>query len=195
MTQTVTGASTFEITVADEAWTLTRSTIAGQRSRLVIDRAGFTLVSVKRSRGRVTLTFEDDAVAELRTHMSVRKAAAGTTTRPDFVRSLMRDVPDLRVTVAPGASKNLVELSRGSGGTSSAGESTPVRKEDTWAAAGRIMGEIGWRVFCHRGTVTIAPDKWLLSHSGNPYNLTPTARASSTSTSTTTWGSLRRRRR
>lgn len=36
--------------------------------------------------------------------------------------------------------------------------------ENTWDAAGRIMGEINWRVFSVRSQVTIAPDSWVLAH-------------------------------
>jgi cell wall-associated NlpC family hydrolase len=169
--QTVTGASTVDITLADAKRTLLTSAALTTRSRLVLDNAGYTLVSVGKSGARVNLTFEDDAVALLRTHTGTRKAAAGTTTRAGFVTTLIREVPDLRVVVAPGSSKNLVELSRGSGAAGSVAASES--KEDTWTAAGRIMGEIGWRVFCYRGTVTIAPDSWLIAHNGKPFVMSP----------------------
>jgi cell wall-associated NlpC family hydrolase len=164
--QTVTGASTVDVTVADAKRSLVTSAALTSRSRLVLDNAGYALVSVSKSGARVTLTFEDDAVAELRAHKGARKAKPGTTTRAGFVTTLIREVPDLRVVVAPGSSKNLVELSRGSG---SSGDS----KEDTWTAAGRIMGEIGWRVYAYRGTVYVAPDSWLIAHNGKPYVLSP----------------------
>jgi cell wall-associated NlpC family hydrolase len=167
--QTVTGASTVDVTLADAKRTLVTSAALTSRSRIVLDGAGYTLVSVSKSGARVTLTFEDDAVAELRRHNGVRKAKPGTTTRAGFVTTLIREVPDLRVVVAPGSSKNLVELSRGSGASSGGTES----KEDTWTAAGRIMGEIGWRVYAYRGTVYVAPDKWLIAHNGTPYVLSP----------------------
>jgi cell wall-associated NlpC family hydrolase len=172
--QTITGASTVNITLADAKRSLVTSAALTTRSRLVLDQAGYALVSVSKSGARVTLTFEDDAVAELRTHTGTRKAAAGTTTRAGFVTALVREVPDLRVVVAPGSSKNLVELSRGSGSsvTSQAAREKKDR-EDTWTAAGRIMGEIGWRVFCYRGTVYVAPDSWLIAHNGTPFVLSP----------------------
>jgi cell wall-associated NlpC family hydrolase len=167
--QTVTGASTVDVTLADAKRSLVTSAALTSRSRIVLDNAGYTLVSVSKSGARVTLTFEDDAVAELRKHTGARKAKPGTTTRAGFVTTLIREVPDLRVVVAPGSSKNLVELSRGSGASSGGTES----KEDTWTAAGRIMGEIGWRVFAYRGTITVAPDSWLIAHNGKPYVLSP----------------------
>lgn len=166
--QTVTGASTVTVTLADAKRSLVTSAALTSQSRIVLDNAGYTLVSVSKSGARVTLTFEDDAVAELRTHKGTRKAAPGTTTRAGFVTTLIREVPDLRVVVAPGEPRNRVELARGSGSTA-VGES----KEDTWAAAGRIMGEVAWRVFCYRGVITIAPDEWLIAHNGTPYVLSP----------------------
>jgi cell wall-associated NlpC family hydrolase len=175
--QTVTGASTVDITLADAKRSLVTSAALTTRSRLVLDNAGYALVSVAKNGARVSLTFEDDAVAELRTHKGSRKAAAGTTTRAGFVTTLIREVPDLRVVVAPGAPKSLVELSRGSG-SSVRSESARAKedREDTWTAAGRIMGEIGWRVFCYRGTVYVAPDSWLMAHNGKPFVLSPDAK-------------------
>lgn len=49
-----------------------------------------------------------------------------------------------------------------------AGAASP---ENTWDTAGRIMGEIGWRVYASRKKVTIAPDSWILAH-GTPYTVT-----------------------
>jgi cell wall-associated NlpC family hydrolase len=172
--QTVTGASTVDVTLADAKRTLVTSAALTTRSRIVLDGAGYALVSVAKNGARVSLTFEDDAVAELRTHAGSRKAAAGTTTRAGFVTALIREVPDLRVVVAPGSSRNLVELSRGSGSTvRSAATRAKEDREDTWTAAGRIMGEIGWRVYCYRGTVYVAPDSWLIAHNGKPFVLSP----------------------
>jgi hypothetical protein len=180
--QTITGASTVDLSIADARRTLVQSAALTERSRLVLDRAGYTLVKVAKSGGRVNLTFEDDAVAELRTHNSYKKIAASTMTRPAFVTSLIREVPSIKVVVAPGASKSLNELARGSGsptkGSSkviSGGQVVDSGSEDTWTAAARIMGEINWRVFCYRGTITIAPDSWLMAHNGKAWDLNPTS--------------------
>jgi cell wall-associated NlpC family hydrolase len=43
--------------------------------------------------------------------------------------------------------------------------------EDSWTAMGRIVGEIGWRVFARRGVVYIVPDAWLLAHPPAAYTL------------------------
>lgn len=51
----------------------------------------------------------------------------------------------------------------GTDGTQSKQSNKP---EDHWAAVGRIMGEIGWRVFARRGHIVIAPDRWLLAQDG-----------------------------
>jgi cell wall-associated NlpC family hydrolase len=180
LTETITGASTLEITLIDPKRTLLRSKALTSRSTVAIDRAGFELVKVAKQGTSVSLTFEDISVAMLRRHNSLRKAAAGTTTRPAFVRTLIREEPDIPVVIAPGASRNLVEISRGSGSPTTgrskvvgSGQVVDSGVEDTWTAAGRIMGEIGWRVFARHGTITIAPDSWLIAHNGKPYILSP----------------------
>lgn len=178
--QTITGASTVEVDIEDPKRTLLRSTVLGQRSRIVLDAAGYTLVALTKAGTKVTLTFEDDAVALLRKHTSYRKAAAGTSSRPGFIQMLIREEPDIKTVIATGVSKNLVELARGTGapnkGISKVGADGKVvdaGTEDTWTTAGRIMGEIGWRVYCYRGVVYIAPDDWLIAHNGKAWTVSP----------------------
>jgi hypothetical protein len=174
VTETITGASTLEITLSDPKRTLLQSKALTTKSTVALDRAGFELVKVSKQGTAVTLTFEDISVALLRRTPGTARPRPGHHHAPSFVRSLIREEPDIPVVVAPGAPTTLVEISRGSGSST---KSEQVRekkdKEDTWTAAGRIMGEIGWRVFARHGTVTIAPDSWLIAHSGKPYVLNP----------------------
>jgi cell wall-associated NlpC family hydrolase len=183
ISETITGASTLDITLSDPKRVLLQSKALTSRSTVAVDRAGFELVKVSKQGTSVALTFEDISVAMLRRHNSPRKAAAGTTTRTAFVRTLIREEPDIPIVVAPGASTNLVEISRGSGSPTKGrskvdgqGDVVDSGAEDTWTAAGRILGEIGWRIFARHGTVTIAPDSWLIAHSGKPYVLNPDSR-------------------
>ena len=170
MTETITGASTVTVGLRDPKRQIVTSAALTARSTVVLDRAAFELVKVRKSGALVTATFEGLNVARLRRHTSYRKAAPGTTTRPGFVKTLIGEEPDIRVVTATGATTNLVELARGSGATTR----RDAQKEDTWTAAGRILGEIGWRCYEYRGVIYQAPDSWLLAHNGAPYKLSPT---------------------
>jgi hypothetical protein len=167
--QTVTGASTVDITLADAKRSLVTSAALTTRSRLVLDNAGYTLVSVSKSGARVSLTFEDDAVAELRKHTGARKAKPGTTTRAGFVTTLIREVPDLRVVVAPGSSEEprgtLPGIGRvvGRHGV----EGGHVDRGGPDHGGDRVAGVL------LPGHGHVAPDSWLIAHNGKPYVLSP----------------------
>lgn len=180
MTETITGASTVEIGLIDPRRSILRSAALTARSTVILDRAAFELVKVSKQGSGLTATFEDLNVARLRRHTSYRSAAPGTTSRPGFVQSLVREEPDIKFMSGTGADKTQVQVARGTGNPNTGrakvgagGSAVDGGQEDTWTAGGRILGEIGWRLFSVRGVITAAPDSWLLAHNGKPYKLAP----------------------
>lgn len=153
ITDTITGASTLTMSVSDYSRKLLLSGIFSKRSTVVVDGAGYELVSVSKSGDVLDLTFEDVAVAALRRRKGIRKISAGATTRAGFSRSLIQEEPWIKVSAGTSPATRS-SISRGSGDDAN---------EDTWTCISRVMGEIGWRVYAHRGTVFIYPDSVLIS--------------------------------
>lgn len=132
--ETITGASTLEMTLHDPNRALLRSslfsggsdakvgdiagsTLAGSTglkgATCVIDGAGFELAAFKKNGSTLSLTWEDMAVAELRRRTGQKVVAAGVMSRAEFCASLIREVSWIRVSYAPGA-KSKEQLARGS---------------------------------------------------------------------------------
>ena len=176
MKETITGASTLTVQVSDPTRTLLTSGLLNSAATCVLDGAGFELAKVTKSLSTLTLTFEDISVAALRQKTGALTVAPGTMSRAAFCTRMIHELPWVKVTAAPGAVAQET-LSRGSGSSVgvSADQLTPSQqksdKEDSWTACGRVMGEIGWRAWCYRGTVYLTPDSYLLS-TGTPYDLT-----------------------
>lgn len=180
MTETITGASTVEIGLLDPKRKILQSAALTAKSTIILDRAAFELVKVSKQGTALTATFEDLNVARLRRHTSYRSASPGTVSRPGFVQALIREEPDIKVVTGTGADKTLVQVARGTGNPTkgrskvgAAGDVVDSGQEDTWTAGGRILGEIGWRLYCYRGVIYQASDAWLLAHNGKPYKLSP----------------------
>lgn len=95
--QTVQGASTLTLTVADWAHGLLRSKLLTGQVTLTFDGLSFTLVKLSKQDTSLTLTFEETAVSLLRLYSSPRKADRATTTRAQFVRSLVQEVKEARI--------------------------------------------------------------------------------------------------
>lgn len=114
MRETITGASTVDITVQDEHRTLLRAVATTTRSTVQLDGAGFELAAVHKNGTSLQLTYEDMAVAALRGKHGARAVAAGVMSRAQFCATLAREVSWIKVAAAPGA-KSLVQLARGTG--------------------------------------------------------------------------------
>ena len=118
LNRTFDGAPLLTISVEDPHHTLlTSGYFAAERKSIQLDGKGFELAGMKKQKQKIVLTFEDLAVAEMRKHTDVRKAAAGTTTRVDFAKLLMSETPWIPFYVAPGVNEPLaqVDLARGIG--------------------------------------------------------------------------------
>ena len=89
--ETLEGASVVVITVRDPARGLLRSNIVKTRATLILDKVQYRLVRVAREGNQLTLTFEETAVNVLRDYDEPRKANRDTTTRAQFVQTLVRE--------------------------------------------------------------------------------------------------------
>ena len=169
MVESIAVASHIEHTIEDPERRFMRDPVCRQRSTMVLDGAAFELAAGNKTGDTLKLTLEDVAVAALRRDDSFRKIAAGAMSRAQFIGDLIRrDRPWVKVHTTTGP-KAKVELSRGKAKGSRGGKA---EKEDTWDAAVRIMGEIGWRTFARRGEIWLVPDSYLLKQ--DPYRLKET---------------------
>jgi hypothetical protein len=92
--RTIDGASTLTLTVHDPERALLQSGMFTYPYKVDVrlDRLAFRLVKVVKQGDDLTLTFEDQAVSELRGHTSPKKASRSKMTRAEFALSLVREV-------------------------------------------------------------------------------------------------------
>jgi len=98
--QTMQGASTLEITVADDTGAFLRSPLLRGALTLTWDGVQYTLVKTAKGDRNVTLTFEESAVNLLRLYTKPKKAARALVTRAQFVRGLITEVKQARIPYA-----------------------------------------------------------------------------------------------
>lgn len=152
MRETITGASTVDMTLNDPHRTILQSSLLSQGSdtttdtlgadkagahglngaTMVLDGAGFELKAVRTSGSQLMLSWEAMAVAELRRKTGQKVVAAGVMTRAEFCATLIREVPWIRVAYAPGA-KSLQQLARGS--TTTATDTLQATDASAWGAS------------------------------------------------------------
>lgn len=97
--QTIEGASTLTVVVADPARRLIRSGACSSAARVAVGGRRFLLASVQRDPGSptLTLTFEAEAVALLRRYTKPRAMYRDKVTRAQFLESLVREVKERRL--------------------------------------------------------------------------------------------------
>lgn len=118
--QTISGASTLTLDLHDPERVLLRSELMKDRTTVALDDLTFELAAVRKQGNLLTVTFEDYAVAQLRRHKNVVKAAAGTTSRVEFCRRLIRkDEPWIVVDGPQSGPTILEEISTGQTTTTS----------------------------------------------------------------------------
>jgi hypothetical protein len=100
LTQTMQGASTLEITVADYTGDFIRSRLIRGGLTLTWDGVQYTMVKTTKQLGSVLLTFEESAVNLLRQYNKPKKAPRSLVTRAQFVRSLITEVKEARIPFA-----------------------------------------------------------------------------------------------
>lgn len=181
---TIEGASTITLVLNDHKAEFRNSDILASRAQLSVQDMAFELCQVSKSGDQITLTFEDVAVAALRRRRSPRKTLAGTMSRADFIASLLTTEEPWIKFVRPVEVPNpvaLTELARGKLDTidvkanfftqavqkaniAVAGLGLDPSQEDTWACAGRIADDVGYRRFMLRGReMWWVTDDWLLA--------------------------------
>lgn len=92
--QTIQGASTLTITVSDWHEGLLHSQLVKEACTLTFDGLSFTLTKLSRQGYTTALTFEETAVALLRKYRSPRKATRSSTTRAQFIHSMVTEVKE-----------------------------------------------------------------------------------------------------
>ncbi|MCA1781993.1 MAG: C40 family peptidase [Dermatophilaceae bacterium] len=158
------GSSTLEIKLHDSTREIIRSPLFKSSVIAKIDDRAYSLVKVRKSQDDVSLTFEDLAIASLRSHDEPLKVAPGTTTHVAFVRRLVKEESWLKLFVPPDVKppRAQVELARGEPGKEVGTSKFDVEAEDSWKAIGRIGSERGWRRFVrNQNEIWYVPDTWL----------------------------------
>lgn len=90
--RTIEGASTVSLEVYDAARTLLTSGILSKEVNIDVDMFKFALVQVQKQGTKLTITFEDWLVAQLRKKTKPIKAKRGNTTRAEFARRLVMEI-------------------------------------------------------------------------------------------------------
>lgn len=162
VTQTIDGAATLDITVSDAARQLVRSAAIDEQAWAAVGDLHFELVKVSKSTDRLTLTFEDAIVAELRRHTKKLSIKPGTITRSDFVAKLAKEarVP-YAVDPAKGRGKVQRVLERSVGG----------QKTNSWDVLGEAADDVQWRRFSDGAQLVVGSDDWLLTRDPAPTSM------------------------
>lgn len=91
LTRTIEGASTIELTVADDRRKLVNSRLMNERGVIGFDELLFQLVHISKESNDFNLVFEDYSVAQMRLDTTPRKASRDDMTRAEFVRTLIKE--------------------------------------------------------------------------------------------------------
>lgn len=141
-------SSRISLVLRDSQRTLVRSQLLAARSRLTVDDRVYELASIARKPDRsLEATFELALIADLRRQTGTLTAAAGTTTRGEFIRRLAAEVGYAELDVWPGE-RTRIQLARDA-------------DEDSWQAIRRLAGDVGWRAFVTGQKLVVGPDDWL----------------------------------
>lgn len=91
------GAGTLTLQVYDYSKALLRSQLLSGAVTIDFDGVNWTMVKVAASETNVTLTFEETAVSLLRLYTDPKKADRTSTTRAQFVRSMITEVKENKI--------------------------------------------------------------------------------------------------
>lgn len=91
------GSGTLTLVVYDDAKTLLRSQLLSNMVTMDFDGVNWTMVKMAAGESDVTLTFEETAVSLLRLYKNGKKADRNSTTRAQFVRSMITEVKEARI--------------------------------------------------------------------------------------------------
>lgn len=99
ITRSIDQASTLIVTVNDYDRSLLRSGLLSNKLDVELDGLWFRLAGVDKQGDELTLTFEDRAVAVLRTYSTWKIARRSKVTRAEFVLNLIREVKEFHIPV------------------------------------------------------------------------------------------------
>jgi cell wall-associated NlpC family hydrolase len=159
VTRTINGAPTLAISLVDPHRTLVRSGIFSHRVTTHLHPFTYEIVQVQKSGSALTVTCEDQVVAELRKHNNKLAVGAQLLTHVQFARRMVREARWIKFK-APYTKAPLSKAPLTRGDIARHG-----KKENTWDALNRLAQERGWRVFV-RGVdeVWYVPDTWLINN-------------------------------
>lgn len=161
---TLTGSSSFTMTLMDPEWRWTTSPFFTARSTLTLDGLTYTLAAANRRGPRLEAVFEPWLVAALRQVTTTKKARRGPKmSRARFMADMVTEIPGATVTAPEMNLRQPVAKPEQAGRTKPyefrRGE--PGSRESSWDAMQRLSEEVGWRCFEHAGVIWIASDDWL----------------------------------
>lgn len=164
ITRTIDGAPTLALTLNDPKGTLRNSGIFGNKTTVKVDAFTFEVAQISKSGPTLTVTCEDQVVAELREQNSLLKVAAGKMTHVQFAQMICKEIPFIKFrTVSNPAKydviKSLEALTRGT--VNKKGKTSLV---DSWTCLNDLASARGWRCFV-RGVDQLwyVPDTYLFS--------------------------------
>lgn len=166
VSRTLDGASVLSLTLEDPRGTLRNSRIFGKKVSLKVDALTYEVVQLSKSGTTLTVTSEDQLVAELRRITKPLAISAGKMTHVQFAEELCKDLRYVKFRTVDdpkkyGVVKSKTPFTRGkpSDGTSSTDEKT-----DSWATLQDVAAARGWRCFVRSNDeVWYVPDTYLLS--------------------------------
>jgi len=148
LARTVDGGSTLDVEVADYRRLLVTSQSLAGKAYADVSGLHFELVAVKKAANRVTLTFEDAVVVELKRSRGPLVIPASSTTRAEIAQRLCAEA-GVQVSVDPEARGVYnTELKRDDQGNS-------------WEKLQTLASDIGWRCFSDGRQLLFGSDAWL----------------------------------
>ncbi|HEU5046073.1 MAG TPA: NlpC/P60 family protein [Nocardioidaceae bacterium] len=162
--RTIDGAPTLTLSLNDPVGAVRNSGIFGNRTTVKVDAFTFEVAQISKSGEALTITCEDQVVAELREHNSILKVAAGKMTHVQFAQMICKEVPFIKFHTVPDPSKyhvirSLEALTRGT--VNKKGKASLV---DSWTCLNDLANARGWRCFV-RGVDQLwyVPDSYLFA--------------------------------
>ncbi|MFW6776066.1 C40 family peptidase [Nocardioides sp. CPCC 205120] len=155
VTRTMAGVSTFDLSVTDADRHILRARELSHRLWAIVANLHWELVRISKSGDRLSLTFEDAVVAELRRQTSRLTIAAGSTTRAGIAAMLAGEI-DVPYAAQPTTARVVTAIER----------STSGQESNSWEVLGSDVADpVRWRRFSDGRRLIVGGDDWLLRRS------------------------------
>lgn len=156
-------ASTLALEIEDAHRIILNSGIFAHRTTAHLSPYTYEVAQVRKTGPGLSVTCEDQVVAELRRHTDPMSVGAGKMTHVQFARRMVSEVRWIKFKTDPHIEviKSKEPLTRGDPTSKD-----PAQAESTWDALARMAQDRGWRVFT-RGTDELwyVPDSYLFNSS------------------------------